>query len=323
MAILLVLTVTSTAGAQTPSSSSAAAAFEEGRALLAQGNLAEACAKFEESEQSSPSGRTALNLGDCYERRGMIASAYAKFLDAATLAVDVHRPDAEQHARERAARLESRLPRVVFVVRKDSERPLMEVRRDGKPFAPAMWNVALPIDPGRHVFEASAGAETFARTAIAEESKTIQVELEWKRALVAVGPNAGPAASNERVPANEPAPSKGSSRRVVAITAVGVGVVGTAVGIVSGIATLSAKSNVESHCNATTKKCDDEGLDATARGRTFSVVSPVGFGVGLAGLGLGAYLLLTGKSSTSSERGVAVIPSLAPGEGTLIARGTF
>src|SRR5687767_15052938 len=51
------------------------AAFQEGRALMASGDLAAACARFEDSRRHEPAVGTELNLGECYERLGRLASA--------------------------------------------------------------------------------------------------------------------------------------------------------------------------------------------------------------------------------------------------------
>ena len=129
---IAIVGLSSQARAQGTDERAADAAFAEGRAALARGNLLEACNKLAESDRLAPSGRAALNLADCYERRGMTASAYGKFLEAAARAVAARRPDAEKHARERAARLEPRLARVSIVVAKEADVPGLELRRDGK-----------------------------------------------------------------------------------------------------------------------------------------------------------------------------------------------
>jgi hypothetical protein len=138
------------------------AAFEQGRALLTQQRLAEACAKLEESDRLRPSGRAALNLADCFERRGTIASAHARFLDAAQRAVEAHRPDAEQHARARAARLEPRLPRVAIVVPASEDTADLAITHQGRPLPRAAWNVPEAVDPGTvHTYEATSRGKRY------------------------------------------------------------------------------------------------------------------------------------------------------------------
>src|SRR5688500_5414952 len=61
----------------------AEALFREGKALLQQGKLAEACAKFDASDRLEPSVGTELNAADCHEKNGKVATAWAGFLKAA------------------------------------------------------------------------------------------------------------------------------------------------------------------------------------------------------------------------------------------------
>jgi hypothetical protein len=86
--------------------------FDEAKRLVAQGNVAEACPKFLASFRVDPKPGTAVNLADCFEKTGQIASAWARYLEAASLAQRAGQAEREQYAREHAATLEPRLPRL-------------------------------------------------------------------------------------------------------------------------------------------------------------------------------------------------------------------
>ena len=302
-----------------PAEKAADVAFQEGRSALAKGNLELACAKLAESDRLAMSGRAVLNLADCFERRGMVASAYTKFLEAASRAVQANRPDAEKHARERASRLEPRLARMSIVVPKESELPGLEIKRDGVVIPASLWNASELSDPGTsHTYEATApGKNNWTQTITTEEGKTSRVELRWQEVPDPIKPSK---------PAPTPALTTPSSvrdgddpMRPVAYGALGVGVVGLAVGTIGGLQVLSAKSTVEGHCNAATRECDQEGLDAAKSGNMWSVVSPIAFGVGAAGIAAGAFLLLRGPSEKPSR--VAITPSVGPTGGGLVIGG--
>src|SRR5690348_1000013 len=82
-----VLAWSATAHAQAASQKATAEAlFEEGRKLMAEGKVAEACPKFADSEQLDASSSTLLNLASCYEKLGRTASAWATYREAASLA---------------------------------------------------------------------------------------------------------------------------------------------------------------------------------------------------------------------------------------------
>src|SRR5690242_6612861 len=81
-----VLLGATTAGAQGADLAAAQSLFDAAKQLVAQGKHAEACPKFLASFKLDPKPGTAVNLADCYEKTGQIASAWARFQEAAALA---------------------------------------------------------------------------------------------------------------------------------------------------------------------------------------------------------------------------------------------
>lgn len=150
-----VLVVIATAGQIRAQSADAEALFQEGRRLIKAGKLAAGCDKLAASERAETSVGTLLNLGDCREKLGKLASAWAAFRKAEALAKRTHddgRREAE--ARKRALKLEPRLVSIVIEVphRVDG----LVVRRDGELLDPGAWNTPLPIDPGTYTIVATA-----------------------------------------------------------------------------------------------------------------------------------------------------------------------
>src|SRR3954462_4312170 len=82
----------------------AEALFDEGRQLFAQGQIEQACRKFEQSQDVAPGVGILLYLGDCYERVGRLASAWATFRSAASKASASGQAErarvADEHARK-------------------------------------------------------------------------------------------------------------------------------------------------------------------------------------------------------------------------------
>jgi tetratricopeptide (TPR) repeat protein len=123
--------VTLPVAAQERDPATAQALFDQGRALMKAKNYAEACPKLAESQRLDPGIGTQFHLADCYENQGKLASAWATFLEVASLAAASNQPDREKAAKNRAARLESRLPRLTIVVPAASRVPGLQVTRDG------------------------------------------------------------------------------------------------------------------------------------------------------------------------------------------------
>ncbi|MCA9632308.1 MAG: hypothetical protein KC766_31865, partial [Myxococcales bacterium] len=126
----------------------AEALFQQAKKLKDAENYEEACPKFAASNKLDPALGTLLNLADCHEQQGLTASAWAEFLEAATLARRAGQVDRAQVAQERATALESRLVRVSIVVKGKSRIDGLEIKQDGSPVYAATWNTPVPIDPG-------------------------------------------------------------------------------------------------------------------------------------------------------------------------------
>lgn len=144
-------------------SATAHSLFLAARTAMENGAYEEACPKLEESMRLDPALGTQLNLADCYEHVGKLASAWVTFLDAAAMARSV--PQREKLARARARALEPRLPKLVIDADASAE-PGLEVLRDGTTIGSASWGTPLVIDPGSHDVVASAPGKMSWRTVV-------------------------------------------------------------------------------------------------------------------------------------------------------------
>jgi len=148
------------AGAQGKSGGNRAAAealFNQGRDLMTAGKFAEACPKFEASQQLDPGLGTMLNLAECYEKTGRTASAWAEYREAIPLARAAGSKARLDLATERAQALQDRLSTLTIrAMSGDDEGVHLEVRRDGVALQEAELGSPIPVDPGEHVVEAVA-----------------------------------------------------------------------------------------------------------------------------------------------------------------------
>jgi hypothetical protein len=135
-------------------SAEAEALFREGRTLIKQGKLAAGCAKLEASHEIESSVGTLLNLGDCREKLGQLASAWAAFLKAEALAKRTTDPKRQREAARRATGLEPRLSNLVIQVPQPVEG--LVIKRDSERIDSGGWNTPLPVDPDSYTLVAEA-----------------------------------------------------------------------------------------------------------------------------------------------------------------------
>lgn len=273
--------------------------YQEGRALMAQGRTAEACAKFDESLRLDQATGTLLNLAVCHEALGKLATAWAEFRAGASIALHDGRQDRTQLAREHLARIEPRLSRLTVSVPDRARVAGLRITLDGMVLGAPAWNVATPIDPGTHVVEARApGHRSWSQTVVVGASAmrlVAPVTLEPLPQAVAAapapahdsiappGPGLPGAALSAAANEGEPNPVK-----VAAYVTAGVGVAAVVVGSVFGIRALSRWSDRNGECPM--DACNDAGLAYSQQAESSALTSDVAFGLGAVSLAAAGYL---------------------------------
>lgn len=168
------------AGAQS-ASAQAEILFHQGRDLMKAGKYAEACTAFETSQKLDPKVTTLLNLADCRERNGQLATALASFSEAekAARAGGAKTQSFVKTAANHAANLEGRLSKLTIGVAADRRITGLEVTRNAEPVDPATWGLALPVDGGTYeVIARAPGRETWSttlRVKVEGDAKTVDV----------------------------------------------------------------------------------------------------------------------------------------------------
>ena len=248
-------------------SASAEKLFREGRTLIKSGKLADGCEKIAASDRLEPSIGALLNLGDCREKLGQLATAWAAFRRAEAMA---HRAGndkkREAEAQRRADKLESQLPSLEI----DVPRPVdgLSVRRDDELVDAATFGTPLPIDPGTHTIIATAPGRQSWRKVLWIESRRMQISVPVLERVPVTRPDSAPkvalvgAAVPEPVPPpvvtvtrTEPARSRWTvTRGISAALAVG-GVGALATGTYFGLRSRDLREQADLRCP--TAACGD------------------------------------------------------------------
>ncbi len=298
----------------------AEALFDEALALLRKEQLAEACKKFEQSQRIDPAVGTLLYLAECYERTGKVASAWATFREASSVAAAEGQAERASIGAQRAQRLEARLSRVTFDPGDNAKVDGFTLTREGLSIAPAVYGVAVPVDPGVHSLVASApGYESWQlQLSVPEQPSNQTVTIPPLKALpqepeTAVAPPVAvdePPASpplQDSAPAVEP-----SADYTWAWVSAGVGVVGIGAGIALGVRAKNLDEDAKQYC--TGNACfDRRGETASKDAQSAALLANVGYAVGAAGLITSAVLVVLAVQPDESPTGN---PSLNVGDST-------
>jgi len=316
------------AWAENSDPAAARAQLERGYALKQQGKCDAAISNFVESLRLDRQPKALLNLADCEEKLGKLATALAHFAEARDLARAQRLGPLQTLAEQRRQALEKRVARLSVRLAKDAPAGTA-VTRDGVELGAVSLNTSLPIDPGNHVIVVrSTGSERAYEVTIAEsETKEIEVTPVGGRPLptspVPRAADAKPAPSlNEATPsarnrvrvAGTPVPASPAElppstglggQRIAALITGGAGLAATAVGGYFAVRAQSAYNAAD--CDAS-NTCSPQGVAdqnvAYARARS-ATIATVG---GLVGIAAGFVLWVTAPTPASSDAATAPAP---------------
>lgn len=314
-----------TARAQQPAADStqeAQSLFNDALSLFEKGSYEAALKAFEDVNKKFPSVGALGKIGECYEKLNKPAKAWEFYNKAAETAHAKNDTAREKVAREKAAALEGRLPKLMVPSPVDG----LEVRVNGELIPPERYNQPLRQGPGRKDIVARApGFQTSTTQAnVSDEGQPAELT----------------------VPALERSPDPGKTQKTIGVVVGGVGVVGVALGSVFGIMALGDASDRNklleaNNCAGEGRTCpgnienDSEQLKDDAKSK--GLISTIGFAAGGALIVGGVILFLTAPKSGGTEpvpeprtgskpfqlRDVSLVPATGPQSTGVVLSGRF
>ncbi len=299
---------------QTPAAR-ADAMFQKGKRLLEEGQVEAACKQLAESDALDPTVGTLGLLAACHEQKGRVATAWGEFRETARRA-DAAKDERASFARQHAAALESRLPKLsIRLAHPGDGGP--SISRNRVPVPSSQLGLEVAVDPGSY--------EIVARGANGAEHRTTVIAREGASVTVDV-PDLGPAS-----PAPEPSyPQRIGVRWPAGFVAIGIGLVGVGVGAAAGVAAMN--QNLESKQSFDTCKAPgaapnacDAGREARDSAFRSATISTIGFAAGVTGIAVGVALHVwpPPRAPRSTARAFSVTPVVGSSGGAALAQGVF
>jgi hypothetical protein len=277
--------------------------FLEGREALARGEQELACAKFRSSAALFPVANAVANVARCAEREGRAVEALRAWEQVITML-----PAGDERlgpARERVAALGAKLPHLLLGLPADLPADA-RILVDGASLPRPAWSAPLSLAAGEH---------TIVVEALERKEQRFTITLtDGDRKELAV--HAGPAPIEAPPPSLPPA---SNGRRLAAFSVGGLGVAGLVTAGITGGLLLARDAQIDKLCPA--KVCSPAGTQEIAGSKALFVANGVAWGVGLAGVGVGAVLLLTSRGHAAPE--TTVVPLVTSRGAGLALGGIF
>lgn len=283
--------------------------FQEGRKLLAAGDSAGACHKFDQAIALNPQAPgTMLNLGLCNQNLGKYTDALKWFRKAADRATVANLPDYENAARQRIAELSAKVARIRIAFASPPP-PNAKVSIDGEQVADEDYS-SVELDPGHHVLEAAAPGKKLVH-------QDFEVSGHGGQTLTITFVDGSNTIFVDR--------GRGRRHAGLIVGAAGIGLL-AADGIVAWRAASLYHDNEACATDATMCKAGQTksgALAATDRARTLASWGGDGlFIAGLAAVGIGGYLYFTAPKAERIDR-VVWTPAVGPDHVGLAVSGAF
>jgi hypothetical protein len=288
-------------------SAAADALFNEAKALAEAKKFNEACPKFEASYKLDKAVGTLMNLADCHENIGRIASAWGEWGEA----FDWLTREGDKRSKfvsQRRDALTPRLPKLTINVTTTS--PRLKIYRGSTPLDEGAYNSALPIDPGAHSITVRRGEEILKEEKITIEEKGSQALSFDLDAIEKAAPPPKPTGPAAIIIA--PPPVK-STQRTVGFLVGGAGILSVLVAAALEVGALTGSSAIEEPDACVGKYCSPKGLATVSRVGTFA---DVGQWVGIGGIlltGVGLTLVITAPSPSPAQPSSDGLPSTRAG----------
>jgi len=303
--------------------------MDQGFDLKRKGDLKEALKRFKAADEIMHVPTTALPLAQVQADLGLLVEARD------TLAGSLRRtpekpndPQVFKTARAEGEKLDAslaqRVPALTITLKDlpSGDTPALDV--DGIEVPPDAVGLPRPVDPGHHVVKVkSKHSQGQAEVDVKEaEQKTLEVAL-----TVVAEPEPEPRQAAPQQQSEEPTePVKSHSPTVLTWIGIGLAGAGVATGTVTGIMSLSKKSDLQNECP--NGICGPQQHSDYQAANTFALVSTIGFAAAGAGAALAVITLVVGHEESAAapasappESGLLVHPWIGPGSAGLA--GTF
>jgi hypothetical protein len=300
---------------------SARSLFNEARAAEERGDWTEALTKLDAVAKVKMTPQVRFHLGLCQENTARLLEALNNLERAASEGAEQNLPTVADEAKEHAANVRARLPRLFIVVPPGTD---TRVEVDGQVVASVLLSRPVAFDPGAHKIVATAPGLVFSRDVLVAEREERRIDVVLSR----VSPPAAPAPASAGPVAPLASPPEASSGKGVAAdstsgntshdrwntlgwVAVGVGGAALVGASASALVRQGAISDIDEACPGY-RNCDRSLESSQSTARTFGALTAVLGVLGVASVATGVFIVVQPRPEPARPQ-VALVPWMTAG----------
>jgi hypothetical protein len=283
-----------------------------GREAFNAGDYETALALFRRAYTLYPAPTVVLYEARTLEKMGLLLEAVEAYVRTTQIAVPSDAPgqfaEAIAAARQEERALRVRIPTLTLRVDGVSANdPTLKVSINGRAIGAAQLGQAQRLNPGTYRIT---GAISGDRSDTAEVVLVVSQKASVSLNLVApsLSPPPPVVLRSASGASDTPATASGTSLRLAAYISGGVGIVGLAGGLVTGLMAVKKHSEAEKDCENHVCPPDGQGTGAVDDFRAMRTVSTVFYGVGAAGVAAGVVFWLLAPDSPAASQAYALAP---------------
>jgi hypothetical protein len=304
----------------------ARALMGEARELREQGDLVGSLKRFKAADWIMGVPTTAYEVAVTQAQLGDLVEARETLRRLLALQVYPDDPPPFNEARSKAKALDQqlsgRISTLRFAVTGVNKGDAYEVEVDGEAVPPALVNLPLRVNPGKHVVVARIDNREVKREVETGEAQTLDVELAFGKGTGAgAGEDSDAGNASEGATAEHAAPGKKRHAPTLSYVGAGVAVTGFLVGSVAGISAISHRNAAKRDCVG--NQCPPSTWSDLDKAHSMATVSTVGFVVGTLGAAVGIGAAVLGSSDAKKEHAFTVAPTFGQRSGGVSVEGRF
>ncbi len=274
--------------------------FRDGLALSAAQDWPGALAKFKQVAQVKMTPQVAFNIAECEEHLGKLVSALGNYRLAASEAEASKATEVAAQVGDRISALEARIPKLVVERGEGAENATIEL--DGVEMISAQLGASMLMDPGKHTIVGKLDGREGSREVVDLQDRdnkkvTVVIDVEMM----------GPVKPVEQPVVAPPKDKVEPADPTMAYVITGAGGVSLAAGVVFMILRSGTISDLDAVCKD--GRCPKSAESTSDSGKLYTGLAEVTIPLGLAGVGVGLYMLFTqpsGEATPAASTGRAL-----------------